>query len=66
MSKMPAQFLEDISKSHQEKKLSDYQYYQLLCCNTLGDSLTDVARNLNQINHDLGEILKKGVSRGAW
>lgn len=58
-SKMPEQFKIDIFTSHQEKKLSDYQYYQLVCCNNLVNSLSAVARNLNKMNYDLMEYLKK-------
>ena len=56
---MPEQFKIDIFTSHQEKKLSDYQYYQLVCCNNLVNSLSAVARNLNKMNYDLMEYLKK-------
>ena len=56
---MPEQFKIDILKSHQEKKLSDYQYYQLVCCNNLVSSLSAVARSLNQMDYDLMEYLKK-------
>jgi len=57
---MPEQFKIDISKSHQEKKISDYQYYQLVCCDNLADKLNAVARNLHQMNYDLREYLKIG------
>jgi len=56
---MPEQFKIDILESHQEKKLSDYQYYQLVCCNNLVNSLSAVARSLNQMDYDLREYLKK-------
>ena len=59
VSKMPEQFKIDIFTSHQEKKLSDYQYYQLVCCNNLVSSLSAVARSLNQMDYDLREYLKK-------
>ena len=57
---MPEQFKIDIFKSHQKKKLSDYQYYQLVCFNNLADGLNAVARNLHQMNYDLREYLKIG------
>ncbi len=59
VSKMPEQFKIDIFKSHQDKKLNDYQYYQLVCCNNLVTSLSAIARNLNQMNVDRREYLKK-------
>lgn len=57
---MSEQFKIDISKSHQEKKISDYQYYQLVCCDNLADNLQAVAKYLHQISYDLGEYLKIG------
>ncbi len=56
---MPEQVKIDIYKSYQEKKLSDYQYYQLVCFNNLVDSLSGVAKYLHQMDYDLMEYLKK-------
>ena len=59
VSKMPEQFKIDILKSHQKKKLSDYQYYQLVCFNNLVTSLSAVAQKLNGINYALNNFLQK-------
>lgn len=56
---MPEQFKIDIFKSYQEKKLSDYQYYQLVCCNNLVTSLSAVAQKLNETNYVLRDFLQK-------
>jgi len=56
---MPEQFKIDIFKSYQGKKLSDYQYYQLVCCNNLVTSLSAVAQKLNGIHYALKDFLQK-------
>ena len=56
---MPEQVKIDIFKLYQEEKLNAYQYYQLVCFNNLVDSLSAVARYLNQMNYDRREYLKK-------
>ena len=53
-----------------EKKLTDFQHTQLLCLNTIMDSLISIADSLKTINYGLSKIFnkegdKKGLFHGA-
>jgi len=56
---MSEQFKVDIHKSHQEEKLSDYEYYQLVCFNNLVVSLSAVAQKLTGIGYALKAFSQK-------
>lgn len=56
---MSEQFKVDIHKSHQEEKLSDYEYYQLVCFNNLVMSLSAVAQKLSGIEYALKDLSQK-------
>jgi len=48
-----------MEKLKEEEKLTDFQHTQLLCLNTIMDSLVSIADSLKTINYGLSEIFKR-------
>ena len=59
-----------MEKLKEEEKLTDFQHTQLLCLNTIMDSLISIADSLKTINYGLSKIFykegKKGSPRVRW
>ena len=48
----------------EKEKMTDFQHTQLLCLNTIMDSLVSIAQSLKTINYGLSEIFRrKGISK---
>jgi len=61
MSKAIKKRMEKLKK---EEKLTDFQHTQLLCLDTIMDSLVSIADSLKTINYGLSEIFKRrGISK---
>ena len=61
-----------MEKLKEQEKLTDFQHTQLLCLDTIMDSLVSIADSLKTINYGLSEIVKrrgiskKGSPRVGW
>ena len=49
----------------EKEKLTDFQHTQLLCLNTIMDSLVSIADSLKTINYGLSKIFHKESKKGS-
>jgi len=49
----------------EQGKLTDFQHTQLLCLNTIMDSLVSIADSLKTINYGLSKIFHKEGKKGS-
>ncbi|GAF97636.1 unnamed protein product [marine sediment metagenome] len=54
-----------IEKLKEQEKLTEFQHTQLLCLNTIMDSLVSIADSLKTINYGLSKIFSKEGKQGS-